>query len=265
MVISLLLLASLGVLLTSFPNVHDDEDQDMEDEAIQEFGDSDNPQNEISGLDVLHENEYIGPIDLLVSEANIQGELNSSVDTANEDFFEEVDTGTYEIPDLPAESLNVFTLNLTSSSISDSIAPLDDFNSNPNTPVLDVGGFDYIDVDLPQNRGSVGILRADYLERSENEGGDELESLHTGVNFYFIPSGESFPEDYVWSMDGSSLYDEQSYLNDGKDFGGIRLILRVDTGFLHDVPSHASGMNFSDEKFDRLDGLIVGNEIIYLS
>ena len=47
-----------------------------------------------------------------------------------------------------------------------------------------------------------------------------------------MPDGEAFPEDYAWSEDGAALYDTSDFEDDEEDFGGIKLMARIDTGAL---------------------------------
>ncbi|WP_298861544.1 hypothetical protein [uncultured Sulfitobacter sp.] len=157
------------------------------------------------------------------------------------------------------QNANVLTLNLTSAGVSDSTAPLDDFNSNPNTPIFSMDEIDHISIDVEEEDGHVEVLRANYYERLGNSNGGNLENLRTGANFYFIPHGENFPEDYVWSEESASLYNEQTYTNVSADFGNIRLILRVDTGSIFDANLVDDERFILDEKFDNLQELIIDN------
>lgn len=262
MLVSLVLLASVGILMTSFVSSIDDEEHDLEGSDLY---DHDLMQDDITSFDDPSNDEIPELNNGLVAEVDSQIGLEGAVSGASEISPEEVVSEVSGSPDSPIAELNVFTLNLSSNAFDDGSAPLDDFNSNPNTPILNIDEFDYIRIDLAQGTGSVGMLRADYLERSESEEDTEVENLHTGVNFYFIPNGEHFPDDYIWSSDAATLYNENSYINDSADFGGIRLILRVETGFLHNVPTYDAGLEFSDEMFGGLDKSIVGDGISQLA
>lgn len=56
--------------------------------------------------------------------------------------------------------------------------------------------------------------------------------MFTGLNVYFVPEGESFPENYSWSEEGGALYNTETFINNPEDFGGTKLIARIDTGSL---------------------------------
>lgn len=256
MLLSLMLLGSVGILMASLADGLDDEEVGSEGDGMPESQDFDEELDGSLGLGVV------------TNPGNFEFPAISNPDMDYEVELEGVEGQTSDLPvpespgieDPLPQSLDVFTLDLTSAVSEDSSEPLADFNSNPNTPILNIDEIDYINIDLSPEDGSIGVLRADYFERSENADGSELESLHTGVNLYFIPNGETFPDDYEWSEDSANLYNEQSYINDNTDFGEIRLILRVDTGFLYSASSYAAGVDFSDEMFERLEEAIIGND-----
>lgn len=259
MFLSLLLLGSVGILMASLLDDADDKEVGSEGDGVPESQDIDEELDSSLGLGIV------------ANPGNFESPITSNSDLDYEVELEEVEEQTRDLPvpespeteDPFPQSFDVFTLDLTSTVNDDSSEPLADFNSNPNMPILKIDEIDYINIDLSPVDGSIGVLRADYFERSENDDGSELESLHTGVNFYFIPNGEIFPDDYEWSGDSANLYNGQSYINDGTDFGEIRLILRVDTGFLYSASSYAAGAAFSDEMFESLEEVIIGNDNIH--
>lgn len=190
-----------------------------------------------------------------------------SIAAADETVFSdegsiEVVTENNEVPTytderyLATESTNVVTLDFKSVAETHSTAPLDDFNSNPKTENLDIDDFDYIHLDFDPDDGHVEALQSDYYERfGEEESVNNSEILHTGVNFYFVPQGEEFPEDYTWSKDSANLYNNSTFINESEDFGGIRLILRVDTGVILNS-SHADEMQISNDRMGELEKVV---------
>lgn len=259
MFLSLLLLGSVGILMASLTDSLDEEEVHLESDEAQEIHSVDEEQDGAVALGVVEGLESSESPNASGSNLDSEAELTGPESQASEFSAELTVPEGAGIESCAPQALDIFRLDLTSANTADSSEPLADFNSNPDTPILNINEFDYISVGLNLDDGSIGILRADYLERSDDDDGSELESLHTGVNFYFIPNGETFPEDYVWSSDSAALYNGQSYVNDSTDFGEIRLVLRVDTGFLYGASSYDAEVQFSDQVFVRLEELIIGN------
>jgi len=163
-----------------------------------------------------------------------------------------------------SQPLNVFKIDSSSTNSDFSVDPFTNFFSDPNMQIFNIDELDYIDVDLEPEVGRVAILRADYYEKFENGLGLDLENLHTGVNLYYIPNDKSFPEEYLWSSDTASLYSNLPNMEIDDNVGGVRLLLRVNTGFLHNVSSGEAGLEYSNLKFEVLSEMLTGNGNHYL-
>jgi len=190
--------------------------------------------------------------------------LTSSAEEADIYFSDNNYQENREGSEFYSQSSNVFRIDSFSTNSDFSVDPLTNFFSDPNMQIFDIDELDYIDVDLDPEVGRVAILRADYYEKFENGSGLDLENFHTGVNLYYIPKDESFPDEYLWSTDTASLYSNLSYMEIDDNGGGVRLLLRVNTGFLHNVSSGEAGLQYSNQKFEVLSEMLTGNGNHYL-
>lgn len=251
MIVSLLLLGSFSILIGTFMNNSDDFE---EEEILDQDSFMDETSDTVS-IDMFGEDEQFA----LTNEPTSETEISNSVEIADET---EVEVDKTEELNPQTAGLNVLTLDISCIDENESTDPLKDFNSNPNTPILDISDFDYINIEIDPLEGHVEVLRADYYERFGSDEFNSVEGLHTGANFYFIPHGQTFPDSYVWSNDSAALYNEETYTADSSDFGDIRLILRVDTGFSLESGEGISEDLSSDEGFERLKESIIENENI---
>lgn len=224
MILPLLLLGSFSILIGTFLN---DSDSFEEDEVLDQDSITEEKGDTVS-VGLLGEEEQLSLPTVSINELTSETEVSEPVEII---FETELEVDRTEPLAVQTPELNVLTLDISCIDENESTDPLADFNSNPNTPILDVSDFDYINIEIDPQDGRVEVLRADYYERFGNDQDTNVEGLHMGANFYFIPHGETFPDSYVWSDDSATLYNEETYANDSSDFGGIRLILRVDTGF----------------------------------
>lgn len=258
MVLQILFLGSIGVLLSTLledsegEDSHDGEDLELQLEVSVEDVENDllersSPFGELVKENIVPDAE-ISPKDdtIFQRQQTIEGLLETDVSNNPNNEY------------LPTEGLEVVTFNLKSIDEIDGTPPLDDFNSNTKTPILRIDEFDSIQINLNPEDGHVEALRADYYERFGSDDVDNSEGFHTGLNFYFVPPGEAFPDDYIWSEDSANLYNRESYISDSSDFGGIRLIFRIDTGFLVNASSLEEQSDFSDANFMRAQNVIVG-------
>lgn len=113
------------------------------------------------------------------------------------------------------------------------IPPLSDLFLESGIEIANLADVDEIIIEKSSQPGSLKIIQADYYERLGSTGEEIVHNIHSGANVYFIPDGEQFPEQYRWSESGASLYNTDKSSNEADDFGGIELILRIDTGSLY--------------------------------
>lgn len=76
--------------------------------------------------------------------------------------------------------------------------------------------------------GSLVVMSADYVEQDGGPAGQLSE--HTGVNVYFVPDGEKFPEQFEWSRESATLYNTDVYSTDDEASFGTKLLARIDMG-----------------------------------
>lgn len=121
-------------------------------------------------------------------------------------------------------------LTFTASEIAASPAPLDDFSQEEDLTEITAGSADTVRFALPQDSGTLYVLPADYSESASSESG-EASYVYSGFNVYYVPEGQSFPTEYAWSEEGATLYNAETYQQDDSDFGDIRMVARIDSGY----------------------------------
>ncbi|MDO6588400.1 hypothetical protein Q4543_23195 [Salipiger sp. 1_MG-2023] len=121
-------------------------------------------------------------------------------------------------------------LTFTASEIAASPAPLDDFSQEEDLTEITAGSADTVSFTLPQDSGTLYVLPADYSETASSETG-EASYVYSGFNVYYVPEGQSFPAEYDWSEEGATLYNGETYQQDDTDFGDIRMVARIDSGY----------------------------------
>ena len=137
-------------------------------------------------------------------------------------------------------------------SVSGGIPPLAEWVNNSQLEKVDLADVDSIYVRNPDQLGSLVVLQADYYERIPSNNGDMLHSIHSGANVYFIPDGEEFPEEYQWLESSASLSNTSTFSDQSDDFQGIKLILRIDTGYLHSDNDSEHAGEFKARAFSEL-------------
>jgi hypothetical protein len=247
MFLSIFLLCSFGIVVGSFFNTGDEDDGDAAQEADEQLEEASNEGFEADAFGILPSAEEV---DMSApNEFNEPGAIPQEI----QDLISQDTSGS--LPENP----EIVSFDISEDGLELATDPLSDWASNPIAQKIDLSETDILYFDLPPEEGSLRILRADYVERLGAEAEGDLHSFHTGANIYFIPPGEEFPEDYVWSESGASLYNSETFNNTPSDFGNIRLFVRIDTGlFYGEVDSDAS-LDFSERAFSELKERIASN------
>ena len=99
-----------------------------------------------------------------------------------------------------------------------------------NVPQFELGESDELVIQSGSNiPGSILIMDADYIETTVQNGIKTI-TEHEGSLVFFVPFGESFPETYEWSEEGATLFNSVEFQNNENDFGGIKLVGRIECG-----------------------------------
>lgn len=251
--IPILILMVGGVALagTMFPDESDDETNT--DDLLEEGSGS--PQaDDLTGLGQL----LSEPVDTLESVPELEttgpevSEIGGSIDWLDDDALQKrlnLDLSPDQSPfvggvEYAIEDLEKFPTALT------------DWTTCDSVPVFNLGETEALLLRFPEgDQGSIVVLDADYFENHSGADGPNAVE-YTGSNVYYVPYGESFPDQYEWSVDGATLYDTSDYSNDRADFGGIKLIARVDSG------STAAGVDASGQNTITFDNRIGDPEFL---
>lgn len=243
------LLATFGAAIAAISLLDDDSDlqstefefeKDIEEEVESEHSDTGNV-NLLDLLDVFTPNSP----DMLFEEISGQSGTpeNESAQAGNIIFIgqpidEDVtdpDLFSSDVFDEPAVCPDVENLptNREALSIENVEAlptPLSDWSLDSSVATISGGMESEIDLAFPDDTsGSLHVLSAPYQELQSSEPFSGVH-VHTGQNVYFVPQGEQFPEDYSWSEEGGFLYRNDGEPDDESDFGGIKLVARIDNG-----------------------------------
>lgn len=169
-------------------------------------------------------------------------------------------------PDLvveqPDEDDHEATAVIHSMTVEGGIHPLTEWASNLDLEKVDLAQVDLIRVENPSENGSLRVVQADYYERLPSEDESVLHNIHSGANVYFIPDGQDFPDEYQWSESSASLYNTATFSNQTEDFEGIRLILRVDTGYLHGDNESGQAEAFKARAFAELQEQLTSEGVV---
>jgi len=132
------------------------------------------------------------------------------------------------------------------------VSPLAEWISDSELEIVKLSDVDSVFVENSAQSGSLKVIQADYFERLPSGEGDILHNIHSGANVYFIPEGEEFPEEYQWSESGASLYNTSTFDSQAADFGGVKHILRIDTGYMHADNESEQAIEFRSRAFIEL-------------
>ncbi|MGR3616607.1 MAG: hypothetical protein ACU0BB_11250 [Paracoccaceae bacterium] len=119
-------------------------------------------------------------------------------------------------------------LEFSQTDIEEAPAPLDDWTQIAELPIIE--GDQAVSLLLPENvQGELHLIEADYEVGFLSDEG-EATRYFEGTNIYFVPEGDEFPEKYKWSDKGNTLFNAVDFNDNPDDFGGIKLIARLDGG-----------------------------------
>lgn len=180
--------------------------------------------------------------DILVSSDELSLEDVPIVDRISPDW----------VVEQPDENGHESATVIHSMTVEGGIHPLTEWASNPELEKVDLAQVDFILVENSSEDGSLRVVQADYYERLPSEDESILHNIHSGANVYFIPDGQDFPDQYQWSESGASLYNTATFSNQTEDFEGIKLILRIDTGYLHGDNESDQAEAFKTRAFSEL-------------
>lgn len=132
-------------------------------------------------------------------------------------------------------------LHISVDDISALPSALTDWVHDDNVLHVELGEQNTISIVLQDGAlGSLIVVDANYTELSVGEDGETI-TENCGSNIYFVPEGETFPMNYEWSAEGATLVDIEDYENEEVDFGGIKLLARVDSGLW--IVQHQDGLS----------------------
>lgn len=127
-------------------------------------------------------------------------------------------------------SLSIISIPTGYGDIENEISPLIDWTTDTRIEIVDADQDDIIHLNLTADiAGHFIVMQADYIESSGNVPAD-TERVYLGANVYFVPEGATFPENYVWSEDGASLYEMSATEGSHDTFAGMSFISRIDAG-----------------------------------
>lgn len=145
-------------------------------------------------------------------------------------LIDTIDNSHAELSDAVNDSSEISILEISADNISNYPTALTDWTESEKVSILDLGENDVLSVRFPGgNTGSLVVLDADYLE-TVSQTANTTFTTHHGANIYFVPEGETFPSQYEWSEDGAVLFNALDYHSNNTEFGGIRLLARIDSG-----------------------------------
>jgi hypothetical protein len=120
-------------------------------------------------------------------------------------------------------------------SIESASEPLDDWTQSKD--ILILGGDQTLFLEFSENlNGSLFTMDANYAETIQPSENGSIQT-HIGKNVYFVPEDEIFPPDYEWSIEGNSLYNSETHVDDSNAFGGIKLVVRLEGGWFLNSPN----------------------------
>ena len=122
------------------------------------------------------------------------------------------------------------SIQLSSQDMNDLPNALADWSAQDEILAVELGKGETLTISTPQDvRGSLLVLDANYVEVGTVSAGHSV-TEYVGLNIYFIPEGETFPEDYDWSPEGAMLVNTDTYESNAEDFGEIKLLGRINSG-----------------------------------
>ncbi|MBE1292948.1 MAG: hypothetical protein GJ677_10710 [Rhodobacteraceae bacterium] len=130
----------------------------------------------------------------------------------------------------PDDDGGLVEFELTTSDVASLPGPLSDWVAEAEVENITAGEDDLVYFGFSEDtQGELLIMPADYVEAGSDQETDE-ETTHTGLNVYFVPEGEDWPEDYEWLEDAATLQNTSGGGEVDEDFGTIRLVARISTG-----------------------------------
>lgn len=220
-----------GVLGISAFMVTDLSSDDTEDEGETDTVDEDGEASGFIDIDLVSE-------EALAEDQGTEDQVTDAepdaTDTAPETATD--DTSDSDTGDDPNDDPLVFT----AAELATSPAALDDFSVVDDFTEITAGDGDTVNFTMPEDSGTLYVLPADYSESASSDDGDEAYT-YSGYNVYYIPEGQSFPEDYEWSEEGAALYNSETYAQDDEDFEDIHLVARIDSGYTATETSYEEG------------------------
>tara|TARA_R110002072_G_scaffold223989_3_gene381047 strand:+ start:434 stop:1159 length:726 start_codon:yes stop_codon:yes gene_type:complete len=179
----------------------------------------------------LHENPIVGETSAPDSSVYLESLLSNDEQLMSGGTSEGLITHSADMEGNDSDETEVeINLQLSNDDLTNLPSPLKDWTKEDDLMVVELGQDQTLTISVPDDvLGSLVILDADYIELGNNSGSD-IVTEHTGANIYFVPDGETFPENYQWSSEGGTLVDIGDYQNNEADFGGIKLVGRIDSG-----------------------------------
>ncbi len=130
----------------------------------------------------------------------------------------------------PDDDGGLVEFELTTSDVAGLPGPLSDWVVEAEVENITAGEDDLVYFGFSEDtQGELLIMPADYVEAGSDQETDE-ETTHTGLNVYFVPEGEEWPDGYEWLEDAATLQNTSGGGEVDEDFGTIRLVARISTG-----------------------------------
>jgi hypothetical protein len=264
MLLTLLMLGGVAVLAGAALDISSASDDEIDEEF--ERGGIKEPENDTFLLDrateptVVESSNYIfptGPFDTEIESYDVD-EVSNTASESDELLFSQSNFGDTSDPTLEECTDNLQDTRPSTSLIfgqdllDNAASPLSDWTSGSGVVKIDLEESNIVSAKVEFGEGRLHILQADYFERigSESEGSKSI--IHTGANIYFVPSDEEFPENYVWSESGASLYNTKDFESDPQDFGKIKFVSRIDTGVMYGDVYDQEAIDFQQKNYEDL-------------
>tara|TARA_R110001632_G_scaffold84369_1_gene186099 strand:- start:213 stop:1049 length:837 start_codon:yes stop_codon:yes gene_type:complete len=264
MILTLLLLGGMASLAMVAADISSGSDDEIEEDFDQ--GEFKGAQNDTSLLDIVVESDaidssdYTYPVETYDNEAETYDvdDASSAVDKLYKvsisppNFEYESDSVLEDSTDNLQDTSSSSSLVIDKGFLDDAPVPLSDWTSSSGIVKIDMDDSNDVSVNVECDEGRLHILQADYFERISSELDGSESFIHTGANVYFVPSGEEFPESYIWSESGASLYNIENFESDPQDFGGIKFVSRIDTGFMYGNTYDQEAIDFQKNNYEDL-------------
>ena len=260
MLITILVLGSAALLAGSLFENSDDQDDDL-DNQLEKVEVEDLPgemifTNNVIDADAIVSVDHYFPIE---SHDDINRLDAEALDVPTSDPSEVTDLVQNGCADSLPDTIAHSSLIIDTDMLESAALPLSDWVSNSGVVKIELPESEVVSVDVQTEEGSLHILRADYFERTDSEMTGGLDIIHAGANIYFVPFGEEFPEDYIWSESGASLYNPESSENSPEVFGNIKFVSRVDSGLMYGDAAGEEALEFQQRAFAELQEKFTSN------